>query len=132
MELEAAARNGAITKERVRQVLDFCRTRRKIAVSSIAPVENGLDRGETIGYELVLHGGRKMNHLKVSLAVFRLATLCVSRNAWEHSLNPEGRLLLENIIGVGRTVVSINGPRTIFDLAAERATPPINSNSSSR
>lgn len=119
IEMEDAARK-ATAMECARKVIGFCESRPRVGVTSVSPIVNNFNGGEIVGHRLILQGGKKGNHLKTTVQAFGLAVISVSRNAWEHSLSEEGRHLIENVTAVGRTVYSIEDPRTIFSLAAER------------
>lgn len=123
IEMEDAARRKATAMECARKVVGFCESRRRVGVTSVSPIVNNFNGGEIVGHRLILQGGKKGNHLKTTVQAFGLAVISVSRNAWDHGLTPEGRQLLRNIITIGQTAYSIEDPRTIFSLAAERRIP---------
>ena len=118
-EMDDAARK-ATAMECARKVIGFCESRHRVGVTSVSPIVNSFNGGETVGHRLILQGGKKENHLRTTVSAFGLAAVSVSRNAWDYSLTPEGRQLLRNIITIGRTPYSIKDPRTIFSLAAGR------------
>lgn len=128
-EMDDAARK-ATAMECARKVIGFCESRRRVGVTSVSPIVNNFNGGETVGHRLILQGGKKENHLRTTVSAFGLAAVSVSRNAWDHSLTPEGRQLLRNIITIGQTAYSINDPRTIFSLAADRKNHSVINNGS--
>ncbi len=121
-EMDDAARK-ATAMECARKVIGFCESRRRVGVTSVSPIVNSFNGGEIVEHRLILKGEKERNHLRTTVEAFGLAAVSVSRNAWDHSLTPEGRQLLRNIITIGQTSYSIDDPRTIFSLAREIRIP---------
>ena len=121
-EMDDAARK-ATAMEFARKVIGFWESRRRVGVTSVSPIVNSFNGGEIVEHRLILKGEKERNHLRTTVEAFGLAAVSVSRNAWDHSLTPEGRQLLRNIITIGQTSYSIDDPRTIFSLAREIRIP---------
>lgn len=113
------AARKATTTEYARRVISFCESRTRVSVALVSPVVN-FNGEEVVGFNLVLQGGRKANHLRTTVFAFGQAVASVSRNAWDYNLTPEGRRLLKNIVNIGQTSPSTNNQSTIFDLTLQQ------------